>query len=65
VLEREVASENEAIIESLTTGQNYYVVSEWRAVADLSGKVPQIGREGVKREERDRTPPTGSRPLAS
>jgi hypothetical protein len=64
VLEREVGSENEAMIESLKTGQSYFVVSEWRALADLSGKSPQVGKELVKREERDRTAAGGLRALA-
>ena len=53
VLDREVASENDALLESLKTGQSYFAVSEWRAVADLSREVPQIRKETVKREERD------------
>ena len=59
VLDREVASEKEALLESLKTGQNYFAVSEWRAIADLSKEVPQIRKEPAKREERDHglTPP--------
>lgn len=58
-LEREMPGENEALLESLKTGQSYFAVSEWRAVADLSKQVPQIRKEPVKREERDHglTPP--------
>ena len=51
--EREIPSEKEALLESLKTGQSYFAVSEWRAVADLSKDVPQIRKEAVKREERD------------
>ena len=53
VLDREMPGENEALLESLKTGQSYFAVSEWRAVADLSDKVPQIRKEAVRREERD------------
>jgi hypothetical protein len=52
-LDREIPSEKEALLESLKTGQSYFAVSEWRAVADLSKDVPQIRKEAVKREERD------------
>jgi len=52
-LDREIPSENEALLESLKTGQSYFAVSEWRAVADLSKDVPQIRKEAVKQEERD------------
>lgn len=53
LLEREIATEKEALLESLKTGASYFAVSEWRAVADLSKEVPQIRKEAVKREERD------------
>jgi hypothetical protein len=61
LLEREVASEKEALLESLKTGQSYFAVSEWRAIADLSKEVPQIRKEAVKREDRDH----GSAPNAA
>ena len=44
---KEFSGESEAIVESLKSGLSYYVVSEWRGVADLSGKRPQLGREAV------------------
>lgn len=50
VLEREVNSENEALLESLKTGQSYFAVLEWRAIADLSTQVPHIRKEAVKRD---------------
>jgi len=56
VLDREVANEKEALLESLKTGQSYFAVSEWKAIADLSKEVPQIRKEAVRREERDRMP---------
>jgi hypothetical protein len=36
------------MVESLKTGLSYFVVSEWRGVADFSGKKPQLGREAVR-----------------
>lgn len=51
-LDREVATEKEALLESLKTGQTYFAVSEWRAVADLSKEIPQIRKEFVSHEER-------------
>jgi hypothetical protein len=53
LLEREIATEKEALLESLKTGASYFAVSEWRAIADLSKEVPQIRKEAVKHEERD------------
>jgi hypothetical protein len=45
---REVSAEPEAMVESLKTGLSYFVVSEWRGIADFSGKKPQLGREAVR-----------------
>jgi hypothetical protein len=45
---KEVPRESEAMVESLKTGLSYFVVSEWRGVADFSGKKPQLGREAVR-----------------
>lgn len=47
-LGREFSGEPQAIVESLKTGLNYFVVSEWRGVADFSGKKPQLGREAAR-----------------
>ncbi len=47
ILDKEFTTENEAMLESLRTGLTYFAVSEFRAAADLSGKIPQIRREGV------------------
>ena len=47
-LGKEFSGEPEAIVESLKTGLNYFVVSEWRGVADFSGKKPQLGREAAR-----------------
>jgi len=45
---KEFPGEPEAIVESLKTGLSYFVVSEWRGVADLSGRKPQLGREAAR-----------------
>ena len=44
---KEFSGEPEAIVESLKTGLCYFVVSEWRGIADFSGRKPQLGREAV------------------
>lgn len=46
----ELSNENEALIESLRTGVSFYAVTEYRAVADLTGKAPRIQKEAVKRQ---------------
>jgi hypothetical protein len=46
-LERELASEKEAMVESLRSGQSYFAITEWRAVADISKDVPVIRKEIV------------------
>ena len=43
--DREFPNEAEALIESLKTGRSYYSIIEWRAVADCTGKAPQIKKE--------------------
>ncbi len=50
-LEREVGSEQEALVESLKTGCSVFVITEWKAVADLSKQVPQIRKEVVRRDD--------------
>jgi len=47
LLDREVSSEPEAMIESLKTGKTYFVISEWKGLADLSKKMPLIRKEAV------------------
>jgi len=47
-LDRELATEAEAILESLKSGRSYYSVTEWRAVADCTGKSPQVKGEPVR-----------------
>jgi hypothetical protein len=46
-LDREFDSEPEAIVESLKTGRSYFVISEWKGLADLSKKIPLIRKEAV------------------
>ena len=48
-LDKEFATEAEAIVESLKTGRTYFTVSEWRGIADFSGRKPQLLRESVSR----------------
>jgi hypothetical protein len=45
--ERELENESEAIVESLKTGRSYFVISEWKGLADLSKKVPLIRKEAI------------------
>jgi hypothetical protein len=52
-LDREFANESEAIIESLKTGKSYFVVSEWKGLADLSKKMPLIRKEAVTRKKQN------------
>jgi len=47
LLEQELSSEPEAMLESLKTGRSYFVISEWKGSADLSKKVPQIKKECI------------------
>ena len=46
-LDREFDSEPEAIVESLKTGRTYFVISEWKGLADVSRKVPLIRKEAI------------------
>jgi hypothetical protein len=45
---KQVPGEPEAMVESLKTGLSYFIVSEWRGIADFSGKKPQLSREPVR-----------------
>ncbi len=47
VFGREFSKEGEAMVEALKSGVTYYAVTEWRPVADLSGKTPQVRKETV------------------
>ena len=46
-LDREVATEGEALVEALRSGVTYYAVQEFRAIPDLAGKRPQLKKEAV------------------
>ena len=50
-LGQEVASENEAMVESFRVGGSFAVVTEWRAQVDLATGVPVIKKEAVKPEK--------------
>ena len=47
-LDREVANEGEALVEGLRLGVTFYMVQEFRAVPDFSGKKPLLNKEPVK-----------------
>ena len=47
-LDREVASEGEALVEALRLGVTYYAIEEFRVVPDFSGKRPQLKKESVQ-----------------
>ena len=51
-LGQEVASENEAMVESFRVGGSFAVVTEWRAQVDLATGVPVIKKEAVKSEKK-------------
>jgi hypothetical protein len=51
-LAEEAASENEAMITAFRTGGRYAVVTEWKAVADLSNGEPVIKKEAVRKEKK-------------
>ena len=46
--DREVANEGEALVEALRLGVSFYAVQEFRAVADFSGRKPQLDKEAVR-----------------
>ena len=48
-LDRECATEAEAMAEAFKTGTSYYAVTEYRAVVDCTGKQPQFKKEVVKK----------------
>ena len=51
-LGQEVASENEAMVESFRVGGRFAVVAEWKAEVDLATGVPVIKKEAVKFEKK-------------
>ena len=46
-LDREVATEGEALVEALRSGVTYYTIQEFRVIPDLAGKRPQLKKEAV------------------
>jgi hypothetical protein len=49
-LGREIASENEALVEAFRTGQAFITVVTWKAVPDLDGEYgPKIVKEALPR----------------
>jgi hypothetical protein len=48
-LDRECATEAEAMAEAFKTGATYYAVAEYRAIVDCTGKQPQFKKEVVKK----------------
>jgi hypothetical protein len=51
-LGQEVASENEAMVESFRVGDRFAVVTEWKAEVDLATGVPVIKKEAIKSEKK-------------
>lgn len=47
-LGKEFPGESEVMAESFKTGLSYFIVSEWKGVADFSGRKPQLGREAAR-----------------
>lgn len=48
-LGREIASENEALVEAFRTGQPFFTLVAWKAVPDMDDDVPKIVKEALKR----------------
>ena len=52
-LAQEVASENEAIVESFRGGGSFAVVTEWKPIVDLSNGSPVIKKEAIVSEKKN------------
>jgi hypothetical protein len=50
-LDREFATEAEAMAEAFKAGTSYYAVTEYQAMVDCTGKQPQFKKEVVKRNQ--------------
>ena len=48
-LDRECATEAEAMAEAFKAGTSYYAVTEYRAVVDCTGKQPQFKKEVIRK----------------
>ena len=46
-LDREVATEGEALVEALRLGVTYYAIQEFRVIPDFAGRRPQLKKEAV------------------
>ena len=46
-LDREVASEGEALVEALRSGVTYYAIQEFRVIPDFASRRPQLKKEAV------------------
>ena len=64
-LGQEVASENEAMVESFRVGGSFAVVTEWKANVDLATGVPVIKKEAVQIREENSAFITGSTALCT
>ena len=51
--DKECATESEALIESLRTGRTYFVLTEWKAVPDLTKRLPRVSKEAVRADSRE------------
>ena len=47
VLDRELTSEGEALVEALRLGVTFYAVQEFRVVPDFTGRKPLLNKEAV------------------
>jgi hypothetical protein len=48
VLDRELTSEGEALVEALRLGVTFYAVQEFRVVPDFTGRKPLLNKEAVQ-----------------
>jgi hypothetical protein len=46
-LDRELASEGEALVEALRSGVTFYAIQEFRVIPDFAGRKPQLQKEAV------------------
>lgn len=47
-LDRELATEGEALVEALRLGVTYYAIQEFRVIPDFAGRRPQLKKEAVR-----------------
>jgi hypothetical protein len=46
-IDREVATEGEALVEALRLGVTFYTIQEFRVIPDFAGRRPQLKKEAV------------------